>query len=170
MSKKSIFITGGAGYVGSCLVPKLLEEGHTVTVLDLMIYGEDVLQKNKNLKIIKGDIRDQNLLNEIIPSHDLYDYECKYTKGMSEYICPADLSINLSESIKDLALKVHKILNCRHYSRVDFLLDKNNDPWFLEINTLPGMTETSLLPKSLKASGIEFKDIIQKILNEAIKS
>ena len=63
---------------------------------------------------------------EIIPSHDLYDYECKYTKGMSEYICPADLSINLSESIKDLALKVHKILNCRHYSRVDFLLDKNN--------------------------------------------
>ena len=107
---------------------------------------------------------------EIIPSHDLYDYECKYTKGMSEYICPADLSINLSESIKDLALKVHKILNCRHYSRVDFLLDKNNDPWFLEINTLPGMTETSLLPKSLKASGIEFKDIIQKILNEAIKS
>ena len=107
---------------------------------------------------------------EIIPSHDLYDYECKYTKGMSEYICPADLSINLSESIKELALKVHKILNCRHYSRVDFLLDKNNDPWFLEINTLPGMTETSLLPKSLKASGIEFKDIIQKILNEAIKS
>ena len=71
---------------------------------------------------------------------------------------------------KDLALKVHKILNCRHYSRVDFLLDKNNDPWFLEINTLPGMTETSLLPKSLKASGIEFKDVIQKILNEAIKS
>ena len=89
---------------------------------------------------------------------------------MSEYICPADLSINLSESIKDLALKVHKILNCRHYSTVDFILDKNNDPWFLEINTLPGMPETSLLPKSLKACGVEFKDVIQKILNEAIKN
>jgi D-alanine-D-alanine ligase and related ATP-grasp enzymes len=107
---------------------------------------------------------------EIIPSHDFYDYECKYTKGMSEYICPAELGINLSESIKDQALKVHKILDCRHYSRVDFILDKNNDPWFLEINTLPGMTETSLLPKSLKASGVEFKDVIQKIINEAINS
>ena len=64
MSKKSIFITGGAGYVGSCLVPKLLEEGHTVTVLDLMIYGEEVLPKHKNLFLHKGDIRDTNLLKK----------------------------------------------------------------------------------------------------------
>ena len=107
---------------------------------------------------------------EIIPSHDFYDYECKYTKGMSQYICPAEISDKLSESIKDLALKIHTILDCRHYSRVDFLLDSKNEPWFLELNTLPGMTETSLLPKSLKADGIEFKEIIQMILNEALRS
>ncbi len=66
-----IFITGGAGYVGSKLVPKLLELGHDVTVYDIMIYGENVLSKHPNLKIINGDIRDQNLLNEIIPSHEV---------------------------------------------------------------------------------------------------
>jgi nucleoside-diphosphate-sugar epimerase len=65
-----IFITGGAGYVGSVLVPKLLSKGYEVTVLDLMIYGEDVLPVHQNLHMIKGDIRDQKLLKEIIPGHD----------------------------------------------------------------------------------------------------
>ena len=67
---KKIFITGGAGYVGSKLVPKLLELNYEVTVLDLMIYGEDVLANNKKLKKIKGDIRDKKLLEKIIPGHD----------------------------------------------------------------------------------------------------
>ena len=67
---KKIFITGGAGYVGSKLVPKLLESGYEVTVLDLMIYGENVLNDHKKLKKIKGDIRNKNLLEKIIPGHD----------------------------------------------------------------------------------------------------
>ena len=67
---KKIFITGGAGYVGSKLVPKLLESGYEVTVLDLMIYGENVLDNHKKLKKIKGDIRNKNLLEKIIPGHD----------------------------------------------------------------------------------------------------
>ena len=65
-----IFITGGAGYVGSVLTPYLISKGYQVTVLDLMIYGSEVLKKNKNLKIIKGDIRDENLLRKSIPGHD----------------------------------------------------------------------------------------------------
>ncbi len=65
-----IFITGGAGYVGSMLVPRLLKEGYEITVFDLMIYGEDVIQDHKNLHKIKGDIRDLKLLNNIIPGHD----------------------------------------------------------------------------------------------------
>ena len=68
---KKIFITGGAGYVGSKLVPKLLESGYEVTVLDLMIYGENVLNDHKKLKKIKGDIRNKNLLEKIIPGHDV---------------------------------------------------------------------------------------------------
>ena len=68
---KKIFITGGAGYVGSALVPKLLSLGYEVTVYDLMIYGEQVLDNHKNLKIVKGDIRDQKLLNQLIPENDV---------------------------------------------------------------------------------------------------
>ena len=67
---KKIFVTGGAGYVGSSLVPKLLKEGYQVTVYDLMIYGENVIQPHDNLKMIKGDIRDQNLLKDSLLNQD----------------------------------------------------------------------------------------------------
>ena len=69
-SIKKIYITGGAGYVGAMLVPKLLDEGYEVTVLDLMIYGEDVLKPHSKLRIIKGDIRDIELLKKSIPGSD----------------------------------------------------------------------------------------------------
>ena len=68
---EKILITGGAGYVGSALVPYLLSKGYKITVIDLMIYGENVLEKNKNLRIVKGDIRDLKLLQKEIPSHDI---------------------------------------------------------------------------------------------------
>ena len=67
---KKIFITGGAGYVGAVLTPYLLEKGYEVTVLDLMIYGVEVLSSHKNLKILKGDIRNTDLLNKELPNHD----------------------------------------------------------------------------------------------------
>jgi nucleoside-diphosphate-sugar epimerase len=68
---KNIFITGGAGYVGAVMVPHLLNEGYKVTVLDLMIYGENVLQKHHNLNAVKGDIRNKDLLKKLIPGHDV---------------------------------------------------------------------------------------------------
>jgi len=71
LEKQSVFITGGAGYVGAMLVPRLLQEGHRVTVLDLMIYGEDVLPKNPALTVIKGDIRNNELMKSSIPGHDV---------------------------------------------------------------------------------------------------
>ena len=69
MSK--ILITGGAGYVGAVLTPYLLERGHKVTVIDLMIYGEDVLKNNENLKVVKGDIRDKELLKKVLPGQEI---------------------------------------------------------------------------------------------------
>ena len=68
---KKVFITGGAGYVGAIMVPHMIEQGFEVTVLDLMIYGEHVLPKHKNLNAVKGDIRDQDLLKKLIPGHDI---------------------------------------------------------------------------------------------------
>ena len=106
---------------------------------------------------------------EIIPSNDLYDYECKYTKGMTTYLCPADLTDELTLKIQNIALNIYKLLGCRHYSRVDFILDEELTPWFLEVNTLPGMTETSLIPKSVHAAGKDFKMLIKTIIDESLK-
>ena len=106
---------------------------------------------------------------EIIPSNDLYDYECKYTKGMTTYLCPADLTNELTLKIQNIALNIYKLLGCRHYSRVDFILDEVLTPWFLEVNTLPGMTETSLIPKSVHATGMDFNMLIKTIIDESLK-
>ena len=108
-------------------------------------------------------------LIEIIPQHGLYDYECKYQEGMSSYECPAKLNESVSEKIRSMALEIYKILNCNDYGRVDFRLDDNNQPWFLELNTLPGMTSTSLVPKAAKADGHSFTNLIEMIINEALK-
>lgn len=109
-------------------------------------------------------------LIEIKPSHDLYDYECKYTKGLTEYICPTELNKEITESIQKTSLDVYKLLKCRHYGRVDFRLDNDGKHWFLELNTLPGMTDTSLVPKAAKAVGMSFKELIRSIIEQAIKN
>ncbi len=101
---------------------------------------------------------------EIFPGHKLYDYESKYTKGMSHYKCPADLPDQLAADIQDLAVKAMKSAAVQVYGRVDFRLDPENEPWCLEINTLPGMTETSLLPMGAAASGLSFPGLIDEIL------
>ncbi len=104
---------------------------------------------------------------EIKPSHNLYDYDCKYTEGMSEYIVPAELSDSIERSLSEDALKIYKTIGCRHYARADFRLNDDGQHYLLEINTLPGMTSTSLLPKAAKAAGLEFSDLIDTIIKIA---
>jgi|TARA_Y100000389_G_scaffold45645_1_gene40464 D-alanine-D-alanine ligase len=84
-------------------------------------------------------------------------------------LCPANISESKSEEIKNIAIKIHQLSNCKVYSRVDFRLDKNNKCWLLEINTLPGMTETSLFPMAAKAIGLSFEDLIDKIIKLSIE-
>ena len=105
---------------------------------------------------------------EIIPDNELYDYDCKYTKGKSNYTVPAKLPDATTRKIQDDALKIYKAIGCRHYARVDFRLNENNEHYFLEINTLPGMTSTSLLPMAAKAAGLDFPELIETIIKIAM--
>ena len=102
---------------------------------------------------------------EILPKNKIYDYKCKYTAGMSEYNCPANIRKSLSEKIMSDSVKIFKLLGCKGYGRIDFILDKNENYYFLEINTLPGMTSTSLLPIAAKAQGLSFDELVKKIID-----
>ncbi len=105
---------------------------------------------------------------EIIPKHSLYDYECKYSPGMSKYLCPAKLDKDLEHNIKKDSLDIFNILKCRGYGRLDFILDDDGNYYFLEINTLPGMTSTSLLPIAAKEQGLMFEELIDAIIRGSI--
>jgi D-alanine-D-alanine ligase len=105
---------------------------------------------------------------EIISENQLYDYDCKYTKGKSQYKVPAELPEKVTRKIQDDALKIYKAVGCRHYGRVDFRLNEKNEHYFLEINTLPGMTSTSLLPMAAQAAGLEFPDLVDTIIKIAM--
>jgi D-alanine-D-alanine ligase len=103
---------------------------------------------------------------EAIPvGEDFYDFEARYEIGRTEFVCPADLDDDVTARIQALALEVHRLLGCRGLSRVDLMLDAAGSPSVLEINTVPGMTETSLLPQSADAAGIGFDDLVARILD-----
>jgi len=106
---------------------------------------------------------------EIIPSHELYDFDCKYTAGMSKYICPAKIGLELTDNIQQVSENLFDLFKCKNYSRADFRMDSQNKIWFLEMNTLPGMTDTSLVPMSALAAGLSFNDLIDKIVMQAWK-
>ncbi|HEX5633101.1 MAG TPA: D-alanine--D-alanine ligase [Gemmatimonadales bacterium] len=109
-------------------------------------------------------------VGEIIPRHEIFDYECKYTPGMSEEIFPADLPRALADRCRDLGLRAHDALKLGGYSRVDFRLTPAGELFCLEVNTLPGMTATSLLPQSAKAVGVEFPELCERICQAALLS
>jgi D-alanine-D-alanine ligase len=105
---------------------------------------------------------------EIISDNELYDYDCKYTKGKSQYKVPAELPEKVTRKIQDDALKIYNAIGCRHYGRVDFRLNENNEHYFLEINTLPGMTSTSLLPMAAQEAGLDFPELADTIIKIAM--
>lgn len=105
---------------------------------------------------------------EIRPKSGFYDYESKYTAGRSEYFCPADLDEPLAARIRELGLRAHRVLGCAGVSRVDFRLDPDENPWCLEVNTVPGMTPTSLVPMAAKARGMSYDQVVQRMLELAV--
>lgn len=107
---------------------------------------------------------------EIKPKHDFYDYTCKYTHGMSDYEVPARFPAEVLDELKKKAILAYQSINCSSYGRIDFRLNNEFVPYCLEVNTLPGLTSTSLLPKTAKADGLSFVDLIEHIIKNSLNS
>ncbi len=130
----------------------------STVLVEQMIQGREVtvgVYNGKGLPVV-----------EVVPQSGFYDYTAKYTKGMTDYRVPADLPDLLTLDLKKTAERAYRFLNCEGAVRADFMIDQNSQ-WFLEMNTIPGMTETSLLPKAALAEGISFEDLCEGILKTA---
>jgi D-alanine-D-alanine ligase len=106
---------------------------------------------------------------EIRPKHGYYDYECKYTSGMSEYIVPAEIPEDVAHNLKRQVLLAFNSVNASGYARMDFRLSDDLKTYCLEVNTLPGMTSTSLVPKMAKAAGMDFGNLLERIIYMALR-
>ena len=106
---------------------------------------------------------------EVRPKVGSYDYKNKYTAGATEYFCPADFSPAITGEIQHAALGAFRAIGGRDYARVDVMVRANGEPVVLEVNTLPGMTETSLLPKAAAAAGLSYEQLCQRMIDLALK-
>jgi len=101
---------------------------------------------------------------EIVPKKRFFDFEAKYQAGLTEYIVPANLEKRIARKVQEAALSAHKLLGCFGCSRVDMILSQDNTPFVLEVNSIPGLTPMSLLPKAAKIAGIEFSQVCLKLI------
>ncbi len=133
--------------------------------------GRCVLEKYVKGREIQVGILDGKALPpiEIIPHEGFYDYENKYQAGAAEEICPAPITQEQTEAVSRATERVFAALDLRVYSRADFILDEDGKFWFLEINTLPGMTPTSLMPQEAAAAGLNYSGLCQHIIDSSLR-
>ena len=133
-------------------------------------YSEEVMVEKfidgKLLAIGMNEMTPMPIIH-IRPKSGFYDYEAKYTSGKTEYICPANIEEDEADRCRQVAIKVFQVLRGRGFPRVDVILDGQGTPQVLEINTIPGMTPTSLLPMAAQEMGMEFDDLVVEILKTA---
>lgn len=101
---------------------------------------------------------------ELVPKNEFYDYEAKYTHGLTEFILPARLEPAVYEEAQRAAVRVFEAIGCRGYARIDMMVDDEGTAWFVEVNTLPGMTDLSDLPAQARAAGLSYEDLVEAIL------
>jgi len=176
-------VVDARAFGGFPLVVKPNSEGSTVGLT--IVSRDDDLPDALNLAFEYGD---EALIEQYIPGRELtvavvgdeafpiveirpqgghYDYESKYTAGASEYFCPADLPEPLAAHIRELGLRAVKALGCCGVARTDFRLNPAGEPYCLEVNTIPGMTPTSLVPMAAKAAGISYDQLVARMLDLA---
>jgi len=155
--------------VGLTMVHAIAEVGPAITLAqryDDQVVLEEYLPGREFTVGVLGNTA--LAVGEIIPVHELFDYECKYTPGMTQDIFPADIPGHLERAMRDLALRAHEALGLRDFSRVDFRLGSDDQPYCLEVNTIPGLTAMSLLPQSAAAVGISFDELCGRICQLAL--
>jgi len=135
-------------------------------------HGSEVLVEEKisGRECTVGILGDKPLpLVEVRPKTGIYDYRTKYSEGTTEYLCPAPLDEVTTRRVQEAGLGAFKAIGGRDYGRVDVMVKTNGDPVVLEVNTLPGMTETSLLPKAAAAAGIGYAELCERMVKLALK-
>jgi D-alanine-D-alanine ligase len=147
-------LVGAFSYDGTVLIERYVDgRDLAVSVIDGEGGGEPVA-----LPIVEAVPREE----------DFYDYESRYEIGMTTFVCPAELPAETTARAQELALEVYRLLGCRGVARVDLMLERDSgELWVLEVNAVPGMTETSLLPQAADAAGIGFDELVQRILASA---
>ena len=104
----------------------------------------------------------------LVPPGSHFDYYHRYTDGASTHLCPAPLEATICSRVEDVAIRAHRVLGCRHYSRVDMLISDSGEIALLELNSIPGMTKTSLYPDAARAAGISYEDLVQRLVERAL--
>jgi D-alanine-D-alanine ligase len=140
-------------------------------VKDALKYGDKIVieQYIRGKEVQIGILGDRALGGvEVRPSLEFYNYEAKYTPGLTQYVLPPEVSADDYEKLRSTALAAHKALGCAGATRVDLILDSAGNTYILEVNTIPGMTETSLLPKIARLDGLEFIDLIEEIVKSSV--
>jgi D-alanine-D-alanine ligase len=174
------------GELGLPLIVKPSKQGSTVgltlvkergelpaAIAEAFRYDDEVILEQfiAGREFTVGILGDDALpVGEIIPKHEIYDYECKYTAGMAQEIFPASISETWRDKLQDQARRAFKALKLRGYARIDFRMTEDGEPYCLEANTLPGMTQTSLIPQAAVAAGMSFPELCDRIVQLALVS
>ncbi len=148
------------------------EELRAALEAGLALGGRTVLEEYIQGRELQVGILDGEALPsiEIIPKHGFYDYANKYQPGAALEVCPAPIPAQTEEKLRQAALRVYRTLGLEVYSRADFIVDGDGEVWFLEINTLPGMTPTSLLPQEAAAAGIDYNQLCERIVYASLEA
>jgi D-alanine-D-alanine ligase len=170
--------------LGLPLIVKPSREGSTIGLTKVTEAGqmakayEDAAQHDKAVlaeQFIAGQeltvavLGDQTMpLVRIEAASGLYDYHAKYLANDTQYHCPSDIPADQEQAIQDQALRAYQAVDCRGWGRVDVILDEGDEAWFLEVNTSPGMTDHSLVPMAARAAGIEYDELVLRILAQTL--
>ena len=165
--------TRGGSSLGTAIVHTAAEL--PAAMVGAFAYGDVVLMERyvSGTEVAIGVFaRDDDLIAlsgvEIVPPGELYDYAARYTAGTTEFFCPARLDDEVAERAQAVALHTHLLLGLRDWSRTDLIVDADGQPWFLEVNVAPGMTETSLFPQALVAAGESLGELVAGLVLQAV--